>query len=87
MRARAVFPVIEDLSYRAENHLKRAYGAVEAKLQLLSRKILAYIDKRILGKTIRLGEKTRHIFSMSSNQNSTSHFATSLTATPMRSTG
>lgn len=38
--ARAVFPVIEDLSYRAENHLKRAYGAVEAKLQLFQERFL-----------------------------------------------
>jgi exodeoxyribonuclease VII large subunit len=58
--ARAVFPVIEDLSYRAENHLKRAYGAVEAKLQLFQERFLRTSTKEFWEKPYVLVKDQAH---------------------------
>ena len=58
--ARAVFPVIEDLSYRAENHLKRAYGAVEAKLQLYQERFLRTATKEFWEKPYVLVKDQAH---------------------------
>lgn len=58
--ARAVFPVIEDLSYRAENHLKRAYGAVEAKLQLYQERFLRTSTKEFWEKPYVLVKDQAH---------------------------
>lgn len=65
--ARAVFPCYRRFGLPRGKSSQTRLWRCRSKTATVS-KILAYSDKRILGKTIRLGEE-RHIFSMSSNQN------------------
>ncbi|AFM12844.1 exodeoxyribonuclease VII large subunit [Turneriella parva] len=58
--ARAVFPVIEDLQYKAENHLKRAFAAVEAKLQLFQERFLRTSTKEFWEKPYVLVKDQAH---------------------------
>lgn len=58
--ARAVFPVIEDLQYKADNHLKRAFAAVEAKLQLFQERFLRTSTKEFWEKPYVLVKDQAH---------------------------
>jgi exodeoxyribonuclease VII large subunit len=58
--ARAVFPVIEDLQYKAENHLKRAFAAVESKLQLYQERFLRTSTKEFWEKPYVLVKDQAH---------------------------